>query len=225
MTLSDEEIEREKSRDRGILSGSDREALLRTEEDYLERKSRQALGQANRRIQDRVRDGLRDMTLLFNHLDDDEIAQIFSLAGTPTDRDPMLNGVSDAMALFYFALGGRSEPFDFETRLQRAVRSSRRREYGRGGHRPIDVTLEVEELPVSTIEEIAYRLDRGEYDNLSEGELRFVVSTLFETEAVSADVYREAENKNRQELADSLSELFAEAVEKRGWTDSDEDEE
>ena len=75
--VSEYEIEGEKERDRGVLSPSDREALLLSEEEYLKTHSRQALSQRKKAIRNRTRNALKDMDLLYEHLDEKTLYSIF----------------------------------------------------------------------------------------------------------------------------------------------------
>lgn len=87
----------ETDRPRGILAPIDREYLL-GEKEY---DSRQAKYERKRTIQERVENGLKDFTILFDHLEYEEIRDLIGAAPTPRVRieDSELEaGFRDAVA-------------------------------------------------------------------------------------------------------------------------------
>jgi hypothetical protein len=162
-------------RERGILTEADIKYLRGELDKDL---SDGAEFNTRRRIVNRTREALLDFTILLNHLNDRDLEKVFSLSGGVDDRHPMLDGVQDAIGLFYLGLLDNPDPFDFTTRLQGGVNRARERKYGRRHRRFVDVEFEVEELPVTVGAEVRERLRNGEYDRLSEGELRRVVSDM-----------------------------------------------
>lgn len=193
-----------------LLTSSQR-AFLRGEVEYHPTDDGQGR-MTRKRIRERLRPGLRDFTFVLDGYDsgqltDDDLRTIFSLEGDASDRDPMLNGMRDAIGLVYLETSDRQEPFDFGTRLVGGVNRARRVEHG-GRTPPVDVDFDVEELPISTFDEIVHRLQQGEYDSLSEGELRLIIEGIFEHSEFSVEKFVAAEHR---QITDAVRDSAA------GW--------
>lgn len=108
---SNEKIEREMARDRGILSSSDRKWLLLSRDEYVEEHSRQYWGQRRDEVINRVRNGVLDFTLLFDHLEHDQRVEIFGnpLISLMQFDDPDFEaGIRDTLAFLIEGAGGAS---------------------------------------------------------------------------------------------------------------------
>lgn len=108
---SNEKIEREMARDRGILSSSDRKWLLLSRDEYVEEHSRQYWGQRRDEVINRVRNGVLDFTLLFDHLEHDQRVEIFGnpLISLMQFDDPDFEaGIRDTLAFMIEGAGGAS---------------------------------------------------------------------------------------------------------------------
>lgn len=176
-------------RPRGLLSSADREYLADPEE-YVETRTRQSAKERRDFTEERVRNGLLDFSLLLAHLDKDGAEDLLSM-GEGEESERILDGLRDTLAFIYYATHDRPEPFDFETLLETAVNRANEREHD---IQPpaVDVTLEVEDVPVSTYPEIYGRLRQGGYGDLSDGELRLIVRTLLDAGVPVAELFDES---------------------------------
>lgn len=165
---SDGETEREQDRERGILNDADRKWLLMDRDEYIMKHSRQYWGQRRDEVRKRVRNGILDFTLLFEHLEHDQREELFGGRLTPHRRfdDPDFEaGVRDTLAFMLDGTGIFTHLDEWETHNEMTGERLLEEAFARGawrwGHDLQDFQLEVvaERIPVR---ELLQRLDAGE---------------------------------------------------------------
>lgn len=170
------------SRPRGVLSPTDREYLLG--ESDLEDKSH---GERRRRefIRERLLHAILDFRLIFEHLEQRDIVQVFDPVRDP-GRDPdksrdrekedaLRTGIEDAFAFLYGATR-RSHP-SFRHLVKQGVERGAERYFGRNDR----ATVEIEQPDRGRIEEIQKMIDAGRVDALTDAERDRVINVLAES--------------------------------------------
>jgi hypothetical protein len=149
-------------RPRGILSPADR-AFLRGEA-CLE--SEQSVYDARYRIRQRVRNAILDCSILFEHLEAKDRAQIFD----PQDesRAEFTNAIIDALAFLY--LGTERYDVGRENLIAESVRRVERARSGTDGI--VSATVSIERATCDHMASILDRIEAGDVHELTDEELR-----------------------------------------------------
>jgi hypothetical protein len=179
--MSGETVDDIDDRGRGVLTLSDREFLLKTEDEREEDYSRQSRSGARTRIRARAKNSILDFALLFEHLDEDERKQIFKEATSDTNqlsraeyesRRDFRNAIANTLGFLY--LGTLTGEYGFEYYLTLGVKRAEDRAAGEGEEVNAEVNLKIERksFPTADMESIVERVRDGGFDELTEHELR-----------------------------------------------------
>lgn len=87
-------------RPRGILSQADREFLLASDDEREENYSRQAKGNRERAIRERLENAILDFSMIFSRLDDRNLEFVFNPAEID-NTNAMRHGMRDLLAMIY----------------------------------------------------------------------------------------------------------------------------
>jgi len=169
-----------------------------TTEGYFADRARPSVSQSQQRqkIRNRIRNAFRDFALLVGYLDEGDIERIF--------QDPtadQVNGMTDALSLIYrgtrdgvrVAETGAKE--SFEPMIRRAIRNGEAAlDESATNTLVIDVTFENDEILVkknvpseSDVERISAKIDAGEIDDLSRGELAWFIEVYKQSGELDTD--------------------------------------
>jgi hypothetical protein len=154
----------ESERERGILSKRDRAYLL----GYSDIESGSARERNVRRdIRERTRNAILDFSLLLEELEDKDREQIFS----SNNAERFDNGLANAISFFYLGSLGRVP--NFETVLSRGVwRAEQIRTDSEALAFDVNVSIDPEPVSQMDFDEIADRIRRGNWEELTEKEMR-----------------------------------------------------
>jgi len=142
MTLDERE-----ERGRGVLSPADRQYL--TDPDgYVEEKSRQAAQERKEATRQRVRDGLLDLALLFEHLPAEELRKAFGGRGWMDPDEELDDQLPDSevgdrlppAVAFLYLVASDHTPAHPEDVVEDAIRRAERRR----GYGAVEVDLEID---------------------------------------------------------------------------------
>ncbi len=199
---SDSEPAFDPDRDRGVLTPSDREFLLGRKTDYTEHSKKQK----RNRIRRRVRNAILDFTILFEHLDERDRETVFD----PEDDEgeAYTRGITDTLAFLHLGTMGYSTPF--KHMLARGV-SKGEQELAGSDYRMVNVSFNVDPVGRIDVDEVVEKLDQGQFDEITDEELRAFVRLLAESEEFSAAPIRE-EIKDRM---DRFAEQATDAATRR----------
>lgn len=170
------------SRPRGVLSPADRrylagEADLRTDQSEYD---------ARYRIRERIRHALLDFSLLFEHLAAQDRRQVFG--PEPDDRAALTEGIVSAIAFLYLGTEGYDPPR--ENLFAEGIRRAADREHG-AESAFCSVRIDVERPTRDELERIIDCVERGDYHELGEGELRALACLLHRRDRRRADLLDE----------------------------------
>lgn len=142
-------------RPRGILTADDRRFLL-GEKEF---KHQQSKTNARSRIRKRVANGILDFGLIYYHLRDEDIWQIFEY-DNETERLSLDHSIVELISLVYFGTTGFHPPF--ETLLKRGVSQGEQR-IASPGRREVSIDFEVETSQrYFTESDVEYLVERAE---------------------------------------------------------------
>ncbi|EFW91497.1 hypothetical protein ZOD2009_14056 [Haladaptatus paucihalophilus DX253] len=187
--MSDEPSEREArydlaysaDRDRGILTPSDREFLIGRKSDYTEHSKKQK----RNRIRRRLRNAILDFTLLFEHLEDRDRETVFN----PDDdaRDAYTQGITDMLAFLHLGTMGYYTPF--KDMLAQGVNEAEQ-ELAGSDYRMVTVDFNVEPVGQIDVDEVIDKLEFGDFEEITDEELRAFIRLLTESDEFSATSMR-----------------------------------
>ena len=168
-------------RRRGGLTPSDREFLLKTEDEREEDYSRQSRSDARTRIRARAKNSILDFAFLFKNLDEDEREKIFkevtsginqlSPAEQESRRD-FRNAIANTLGFLY--LGTLTSKYGFEYYLDLGVGRAEDRvaDEGQMVNAHVEFNVKRKSFPTADMESIVERVRDGGFDELTEHELR-----------------------------------------------------
>lgn len=188
-------------RDRGVLTPSDREFLLGRKTDYTDHSKKQK----RNRIRRRVRNAILDFTILFESLDERDRETVFD----PEDdeRDAYTRGITDTLAFLHLGTMGYSTPF--KQMLARGV-SKGEQELAGSDYRMVNVEFNVDPVGRIDVDEVVEKLDRGEFEEITDEELRAFVRLLAESEDFSPGPLREEIKGQMDRFAERAEEAATE---------------
>ncbi|GGL65820.1 hypothetical protein [Halocalculus aciditolerans] len=198
-------------RARGILTPSDREFLLGTKTDYTDHSKKQK----RNRIRRRVRNAILDFTILFDHLEARDRETVFD----PDDdaRDAYTQGITDMLGFLHLGTMGYYTPF--KDMLSEGVNKAEQRLAG-SDYRMVNVEFNVDPVGRIDVDEVIDTLENGEFEQLTDEELRAFVRLFADSDEFSLDAAREEMHAQmeafaeRVEAADRARDDAVDALEK-----------
>ncbi|WP_129113468.1 hypothetical protein [Halegenticoccus tardaugens] len=189
-------------RDRGILTPSDREFLLGRKTDYTEHSKKQK----RNRIRRRLRNAILDFTILFEHLEGRDRETVFN----PEDeaRDAYTRGIVDMLGFLHLGTMGYYVPF--KDMLAQGVNRAEQ-ELAGSDYRMVTVDFNVDPVGQIDVDEVIDNLEFGNFDEITDEELRAFVRLLAESDDFSA-------TSMRSDMKEQMAEFIArvnEATERR----------
>lgn len=168
-------------RGRGVLTPSDREYLLGRKTDYTEHSKKQK----RNRIRRRLRNAILDFSILFEHLEDRDRETVFD----PDDdaRDAYTHGITDMLAFLHLGTMGYYTPF--KDMLVQGVNKAEQ-ELAGSDYRMVTVDFNVDPIGRIDVDDVIDRLARGEFDEITDEELRAFVRLLGESDGFDATEVR-----------------------------------
>ncbi|WP_137285468.1 hypothetical protein [Halorussus salinisoli] len=168
-------------RGRGILTPSDRNFLLERKTDYTKHSKKQK----RTRIRRRIRNAILDFTILFEHLEDRDRETVFN----PDDdaRDAYTQGITDMLAFFHLGTMGYYTPF--KDMLAQGVNKSEQQLAG-SDYRMVTVDFNVDPVGRIDVDEVIDKLVLGDFEEITDEELRAFVRLLAESDDFSATSLR-----------------------------------
>ncbi|WP_224270973.1 hypothetical protein [Haloprofundus salinisoli] len=182
-------------RGRGILTPSDREYLLGRKTDYTEHSKKQK----RNRIRRRLRNAILDFTILFEHLEDRDRETVFN----PDDdaRDAYTQGITDMLAFLHLGTMGYYTPF--KDMLAQGVNKAEQ-ELADSDYRMVTVDFNVEPVGRIDVDAVVDKLEYGEFDELTDEELRAFTRLLADSDEFSAADVRSEMKAQMSEFIERL---------------------
>lgn len=177
--------------------------LTPTQREYLTNNGHQdtpdAAERAMRsRIRDRVKQGVKDFSILFEHWPEEEREKVFF-----REFDGEVEaGTVDLLALLYGELKVTGR---FKNLLLRGVTKAERRAAGTDQIR-VKTNFEVEEVERVDVDRAVRKYLRGDLRDMTEGEKSALLRTLYESGAVSAEEAQASKESWEQQLRRQLEE-------------------
>lgn len=189
-------------RDRGILTPSDREFLLGRKTDYTEHSKKQK----RNRIRHRLRNAILDFTILFEALEDRDRETVFN----PDDdaRDAYTQGITDMLAFLHLGTMGYYTPF--KDMLGQGVNKAEQ-ELAGSDYRMVTVDFNVDPVGQIDVDEVIDKLAFGDFEEITDEELRVFVRLLAEADDFSATAIR---SEMKEQMTEFIEKVNA-AVEHR----------
>ncbi|WP_255192200.1 hypothetical protein [Natronobeatus ordinarius] len=205
MTMDDDETEDllayDPDRERGILTPSDREFLLGRKTDYTEHSKKQK----RNRIRRRIRNAILDFTIIFEHLDDRDRETVFD--PEDAEREAYTRGITDMLALLHLGTMGYSTPF--KDMLARGVYKAEQ-ELAGSDYRMVNVYFNVDPVGQIDVDDVIDKLERGQFEEVTDEELRAFVRLLAESDEFSAGPMREDIKGQMAEFAEKATQAALE---------------
>jgi hypothetical protein len=181
--VDDDSIAFSADRERGILTPSDREFLLGRKTDYTEHSKKQK----RNRIRRRVRNAILDFSILFDHLEDRDRETVFNPESAA--REDYTRGIVDMLGFLHLGTMGYYVPF--KHMLGQGVNRAEQKLAG-SDYRMVTVEFNVDPVGQIDVDEVVDSLEDGDFDQVTDDELRAFVRLLTESEEFSpADVRSE----------------------------------
>lgn len=184
-------------RGRGILTPSDREYLLGRKTDYTEHSKKQK----RNRIRRRVRNGILDFPILFEHLEERDRKTVFD----PDDeyREAYTRGIIDMLGFLHLGTMGFYTPF--KDMLSEGVGKAEQ-ELAGSDYRMVTVDFNVDPVGQIDVDEVIDKLEFGDYEKVTDEELRAFVRLLAESSEFSASSMRTEIKDQMNEFIDRVNE-------------------
>lgn len=186
--MSKETVDNDTPRERGGLTGTDREYLRKSERERQEEYSRQARSAARSRIRKRVRASLRDFRLLADELPSEERDKIFSNEPRTDEFRELQEDIAKTIEFLYTGLKGAS---GFRQPLQQGVANGEL-ELGYADNLfETTVQFSVDRAYLADHREIADLIEAEEWDRLHPRDLFSFIRLAFSRDAIDFDSIRE----------------------------------
>jgi RNase P protein component len=194
---SSESLAYSAERGRGILTPSDREFLLGRKTDYTDHSKKQK----RNRIRRRLRNALLDFTILFEHLEERDRETVFN----PEDdaRDAYTKGITDLLGFIHLGTMGYYIPF--KDMLGQGVRCAEQ-ELAGSDYRMVNVEFNVDPVGQIDVDEVIDKLDSGEFNAITDEELRAFMRLLAESDDFSATELRTGMKEQMMEFIEEMNE-------------------
>jgi hypothetical protein len=160
-------VTNDETQTRGILSKSDRK-YLRDPDAFADEHSRAAVAGRQEAVRDRTRQALQDFEVLTKHLSEDARREIIPVSRQDERWGDVYDGFVEMIAFIHLGVASEAE-------LERIIADGvRRAELRRGAvdnelQVAVDCELDVKLSPGVGLEDVADRLDAGEYDKIPAG--------------------------------------------------------
>ncbi|NHN61004.1 MULTISPECIES: hypothetical protein [Halorussus] len=186
-------------RGRGILTPSDREFLLGRKTDYTEHSKKQK----RNRIRRRIRNAILDFSILFEHLEDRDRETVFD----PDDdaRDAYTRGITDMLAFLHLGTMGYYTPF--KHMLAQGVNKAEQ-ELAGSDYRMVTVDFNVDPVGQIDVDDVIDKLEFGDFEEITDEELRAFARLLSESEDFSATTLR---SDMKEQMSAYIEEVYAAA--------------
>ncbi|GAA0234807.1 hypothetical protein ACFFQF_24575 [Haladaptatus pallidirubidus] len=183
-------------RDRGILTPSDREYLIGRKSDYTEHSKKQK----RNRIRRRLRNAILDFTILFEHLEGRDRETVFN----PDDdaRDAYTQGITDMLAFLHLGTMGYYTPF--KDMLAQGVNKAEQ-ELAGSDYRMVTVDFNVDPVGRIDVDEVIDKLEFGDFEEVTDEELRAFVRLLAESDDFSATSMRSDMKEQMSEFIEKVN--------------------
>lgn len=183
-------------RGRGILTPSDREYLLGRKTDYTEHSKKQK----RNRIRRRLRNAILDFTIIFEHLEDRDRETVFN----PEDesRDAYTRGITDMLAFLHLGTMGYYTPF--KNMLSQGVNKAEQ-ELAGSDYRMVTVDFNVDPVGQIDVDDVIDKLEFGEFDEITDEELRAFVRLLTESDDFAATSMRSEMKEQMNEFIEKVN--------------------
>ncbi|WP_435180832.1 hypothetical protein [Halorussus sp. AFM4] len=186
-------------RGRGILTPSDREFLLGRKTDYTEHSKKQK----RNRIRRRVRNAILDFTILFEHLEDRDRETVFDPDADA--RDAYTRGITDMLAFLHLGTMGYYTPF--KHMLAQGVNKAEQ-ELAGSDYRMVTVDFNVDPVGQIDVDEVIDKLEFGDFEEITDEELRAFARLLSESDDFSATSLR---SDMKEQMSEYIEEVYAAA--------------
>ncbi|WP_435156338.1 hypothetical protein [Haladaptatus sp. DFWS20] len=199
---NDERMAFSADRGRGILTPSDREFLLGRKTDYTEHSKKQK----RNRIRRRLCNAILDFSIFFEYLEDRDRKNVFNPESEASDD--YTQGIIDMLGFLHLGTMGYHVPF--KDMLAQGVNRSEQKLAG-SDYRMVTVDFNVDPVGQINIDEVTENLEDGNFDEITDEDLRAFVRLLTESEDFSA-------TSMRTEMKEQMSEFLTnvnEAAEQR----------
>ena len=195
-TESERSLTYSPDRGRGILTPSDREFLLERKTDYTEHSKKQK----RNRIRRRIRNAILDFSIIFEHLEDRDRETVFN----PDDdaRDAYTQGITDMLAFLHLGTMGYYTPF--KDMLAQGVNKAEQ-ELAGSDYRMVTVDFNVDPVGQIDVDEVIDKLEFGDYEEVTDEELRAFVRLLSESEEFSATSIRSEMKEQMTEFIERVN--------------------
>ncbi|WP_049972298.1 hypothetical protein [Haladaptatus cibarius] len=187
-------------RDRGILTPSDREFLIGRKSDYTEHSKKQK----RNRIRRRLRNAILDCTILFEHLEDRDRETVFN--PDDDDRDAYTQGITDMLAFLHLGTMGYYTPF--KDMLGQGVNKAEQ-ELAGSDYRMVNVEFNVDPVGQIDVDEVIDKLEFGDFEDITDEELRAFVRLLAESDDFSATSMRSDMKEQMTEFIEKVNAAAA----------------
>ncbi|EJN57714.1 hypothetical protein [Halogranum rubrum] len=184
-------------RGRGILTPSDREFLLGRKTDYTEHSKKQK----RNRIRRRLRNSILDFSILFDHLEDRDRETVFNPEADA--RDDYTQGVIDMLGFLHLGTMGYHVPF--KDMLGQGVNRAEQKLAG-SDYRMVTVDFNVDPVGQIDVDEVVDKLDGGNFDQITDEELRAFVRLMTESEDFSASTMRDEMKAQMTQFLEKVNE-------------------
>ena len=188
-------------RERGVLTPSDREFLLGRKTDYTEHSKKQK----RNRIRRRIRNAILDFTIIFEHLDDRDRETVFD--PEDAEREAYTRGITDMLALLHLGTMGYSTPF--KDMLARGVYKAEQ-ELAGSDYRMVNVYFNVDPVGQIDVDDVIDKLERGQFEEITDEELRAFVRLLAESDDFTPEPMREEIKGQMAEFAEKATQAALE---------------
>lgn len=182
-------------RSRGMLTPSDREFLLGRKTDYTEHSKKQK----RNRIRRRVRNAILDFSILFEHLEDRDRETVFN----PDDeaREAYTQGIIDMLGFLHLGTMGYYTPF--KDMLAQGVNKAEQ-ELAGSDYRMVTVDFSVDPVGQIDVDEVIDKLEFGNFEEVTDEELRAFVRLMAESDDFSATAMRSEMKEQMNEFIDKV---------------------
>ena len=195
-TATERSLTYSSDRGRGILTPSDREFLLERKTDYTEHSKKQK----RNRIRRRIRNAILDFSIIFEHLEDRDRETVFN----PDDdaRDAYTQGITDMLAFLHLGTMGYYTPF--KDMLAEGVNKAEQ-ELAGSDYRMVTVDFNVDPVGQIDVDAVIDKLEFGDYEEVTDEELRAFVRLLSESEEFSATSLRSEMKEQMTEFIEQVN--------------------
>jgi hypothetical protein len=159
------------SRPRGTLTEADRKFLKASESEREEEYTRQSRTNARRRIQERIKMSILDFSIILENLSEEERREIFTT--TPEDSAAFRDGITGFIGLVFTEALANPTLLRFESLVRRGIERAYRKMSGSQEVRVgVELDWNAEPMSHNHLDEIEAKVEAGEWDDLTESELK-----------------------------------------------------